>query len=500
MQLLWFRDDLRLTDHPALAAALAASAESAKPLAAIFFVSPAQWQQHSMAPVRRGFLLAHVDALGAALAARGVTLHVRLAPTFTEIPTALAEFCRAQQVSQLFAHQGLEYNERGRDAAVSQALAEHGVACHWLSGDCILPPGSVRTGSGEMFKVFTPFSRAWLRQLALSDWGQYVSAPRFNHAPAAPWQPLAERAEFAPWLTEFDRAHWPVGEVAAQQRLSEFLATQVADYGAQRNFPALAGTSQLSAYLAAGVLSPVTCLRALIAHCGGLPETKQPAFIWLNELIWREFYRHLLALTPRLSKNLPFAQETAALVWRHSPADLAKWQAGQTGFPIIDAAMRALAVTGWMHNRLRMVVASFLAKDLQLDWRLGEDYFMRQLIDGDLAANNGGWQWAAGTGADAAPYFRVFNPTTQGQRFDADGSFIRAWLPELAHVPLKYLHAPSTWLLAHDPSNPYPAPLVDHRVARVQAIAMFAALKAPPLATPKRGDPFSDYAASDEEF
>ena len=249
------------------------------------------------------------------------------------------------------------------------------------------------------------------------------------------------------------------------------------DYGETRDFPAQAGTSVLSPYLAAGIISPRQCVGALQQRLGYRPQSKaQPGFVWLNELIWREFYRHLLVLIPALSMNRPFKPETAALPWSWDPEAFAAWCEGRTGYPVVDAAMRCLNATGWMHNRLRMIVASFLTKDLHIHWRLGEDYFMSRLIDGDLAANNGGWQWAAGTGADAAPYFRVFNPTTQGQRFDPQGEFIRIWVSELADVPAAYVHEPHDWLRLKGRRD-YPAPMVDHAVARVKAIEMFRELE-----------------------
>ena len=268
-----------------------------------------------------------------------------------------------------------------------------------------------------------------------------------------------------------------MGEAEALRRLHAFLDQGVLDYGETRDFPAMAGTSVLSPYLAAGIISPRQCVAALQQRLGGRPQSKaQPGFVWLNELIWREFYRHLLVLVPSLSMNRPFKPETAALPWSWDPDAFAAWCEGRTGYPIVDAAMRCLNATGWMHNRLRMIVASFLTKDLHIHWRLGEDYFMSRLIDGDLAANNGGWQWAAGTGADAAPYFRVFNPTTQGQRFDPQGDFIRTWVSELADLPATYVHQPHDWLRLKG-RQCYPAPMVDHAVARVRAIEMFRDLE-----------------------
>lgn len=472
MKLVWFRHDLRLADNPALRHACAGD----EPVAALFIISPIQWRQHKMAPIRQRFMLAQVDMLGRELAALGIPLHLLRVETFAEMPVALADLCRELGVTQLYANQAIEIDEQRRDHAVSAALAEQAVGCHWLNGCCVLPPGRVLTGSGEMFKVFTPFSRAWLK--VLDEEGFVIHRAPTARGEPLPWQPLAERDFVDAALGELTTdPRWPVGEVEALRRLNIFLEQAVLDYGETRDFPAIAGTSVLSPYLAAGIISPRQCVAALQQRLGYRPQSKaQPGFVWLNELIWREFYRHLLVLIPTLSMNRPFKPETAALPWSWDPDAFAAWCEGRTGYPIVDAAMRCLNATGWMHNRLRMIVASFLTKDLHIHWRLGEDYFMSRLIDGDLAANNGGWQWAAGTGADAAPYFRVFNPTTQGQRFDPQGEFIRTWVTELADIPAAYVHQPHDWLRLKGRQD-YPAPMVDHAVARVRAIEMFRSLE-----------------------
>lgn len=224
---------------------------------------------------------------------------------------------------------------------------------------------------------------------------------------------------------------------------------------------------------------PRQCLNRLRAeHPNLLEQSDGGAFTWLSELIWREFYRHLLVAWPRLCKHRPFVGWTQQVQWRQDEKALTAWQQGKTGFPIVDAAMRQLNGTGWMHNRLRMICASFLVKDLPIDWRAGERYFISQLLDGDLAANNGGWQWAASTGTDAAPYFRIFNPTTQGERFDTQGTFIRQWVPELAEVPERDIHQPHRWAQREGRRLDYPTPMVDHKQARQMTLEAFEAAKA----------------------
>ena len=250
------------------------------------------------------------------------------------------------------------------------------------------------------------------------------------------------------------------------------------DYEKNRDLPALAATSSLSPYLAIGVLSPGQCLSAMEGQLGFVPLSRgEHGFAWLNELIWREFYRHLMVAHPHLSMHRAFKPETEALRWSRDEGDFQRWCDGQTGYPIVDAAMRCLNQTGWMHNRLRMICASFLCKDLHIDWRRGEGYFMSQLIDGDLAANNGGWQWSASTGADAAPYFRIFNPTRQSEKFDPQGDFLRRWLPELLDVPTRHIHQPRAWLDQYEPHNSYPPPIVDHQRAREYTLQLFRELR-----------------------
>ena len=452
-----------MADNPALYEATAGGAR----VEAIYIDCPGQWQQHGRAPIQRDFLSRNLQALNEQLAHLGISLTVLTVDRFAEVPALLAEWLKERQFDALYANRELGIDERRRDKAVQQALT---IPCRVYNGDCVVDHGSLTTRSGDMYKVFTPFAKSWLASVRASGY-------RFLPMPAA----QGESVSCTPLSLSGDRVSseaWPAGEAAAAERLAQFCQSSLRDYGEQRDFPAVNGTSSLSPYLALGVLSPNQCLAAMEYELEQLPFSRgEPGFVWLNELIWREFYRHLLVAFPQLSMERAFKPDTEALQWSRDNEGFRAWCAGQTGYPIVDAAMRCLQQTGWMHNRLRMIVASFLTKDLHIDWRRGEAWFMSKLIDGELAANNGGWQWAAGTGADAAPYFRVFNPSTQGERFDANGDFIRRWVPELAGVPAKVIHAPHDWLDTHQPGHGYPKPMVDHAKARLHAIAMFDALK-----------------------
>ncbi len=466
--LVWLRNDLRITDNKALHAAC--SDPHARVLA-VFIATPEQWRQHNMAPRQAAFIYANVLQVQQALAERGIELICHSCPDFTDSVGWLADFCRQRQVSALFYNRQYEINERQRDAQLEQALAGQ-VICHSFDDSLLLPPGSVQTGNGEMYKVYTPFRKAFIQRLIASDVNA-VPAPR----PRGEVVKFTEPEAFDYPLIDVGKAY-PAGEDAALQRLRAFCREQVRDYVKQRDLPAINGTSNLSPYLAIGVLSPRQCINRLRAECPDVLENPEGgAFCWLNELIWREFYRHLMVAYPALCKHRPFIEWTDEVCWRDDKQALQAWQQGNTGYPIVDAAMRQLNQTGWMHNRLRMISASFLVKDLLIDWRAGERYFMSQLLDGDLAANNGGWQWAASTGTDAAPYFRIFNPTTQGERFDPQGTFIRKWLPELAEVPDNELHHPHRWAEQQQLTLNYPLPIVDHKQARLNTLAAFDAAK-----------------------
>jgi len=460
--LVWFRDDLRLHDHPALYAASLRN----EPLQAIYFVTPGQWEKHDLAPIKADLMERQINQLGTELAELGIPLTVLEVEDYQQLPAAFLSFCQQQKITQLFVNRDIGVYELQRDLAVQQQCDAANIHVQWFDARCVFAPGTVLTGSKEMFKVFTPFSKAWLKRLMAE--GYQV------------WPKPVSRGEVLNWSSvQFDYpktdSHvWPVGEESVLARLRDFCAEKVDVYGEQRDFPAIAGTSQLSPYLALGIITVRQCLAAMQGALGQLPfERGAAGFVWLNELIWREFYQHLLVAFPHLSKHKAFKPDTEHVRWLWDETRFNAWCEGKTGYPIVDAAMRCLKQTGWMHNRLRMIVASFLTKDLHIDWRHGERYFMQQLIDGELAANNGGWQWAASTGADAAPYFRIFNPTTQGQRFDEKGIFIKQWLPELAKVPEKYIHTPHSWLAISQTNHLYPAPIVEHAESRSIALSLF---------------------------
>ncbi|WP_034913392.1 deoxyribodipyrimidine photo-lyase [Erwinia sp. 9145] len=468
--LVWLRSDLRIHDNYALHAACR---DKDATVLALFIATPKQWAAHDMAPRQARFIFCSVQDVRQSLAEKGIALHTIECEDYTASVARLTEFCQQHSVDRLFYNYQYEVNERKRDAAAERALFDIDVISQGFDDSVLLPPGSVLTGNREMYKVFTPFSRAFVKRLH-EGLPECVPAPAARHG--APLNDMPALRPFDYPLQDIDEEMFPVGEGKALQRLRAFCQAPVIDYPQARNAPSVNGTSRVSAYLTVGVLSPRQCLHRLLReHPHALVDSK--IFSWLNELIWREFYRHLLVAFPDLCRHKPFIDWTRKVQWQQNDAHLKAWQAGKTGYPIVDAAMRHLNARGWMHNRLRMITASFLIKDLLIDWRIGERYFMTQLIDGDLASNNGGWQWAASTGTDSAPYFRIFNPTTQGERFDKDGHFIRQWLPELQDVPDKYIHQPGEWAEKKGITLDYPAPIVDHKAARRQTLDAFEAAR-----------------------
>jgi deoxyribodipyrimidine photo-lyase len=463
---MWFRADLRTDDQPALFQALADADRGA---VAVFALCPRQWRAHDWADARVEFLLRCVADLQARLRRLNVPLLLVRTPTFATLPEALLRLARRHACDALYFNREYEVHEQQRDAAVTARLTRAGLRVVALEDQTVLPPDALRTKSGGFYTVFTPFRRAWLARLGAAGGAVLLPPPKRLPALVCPPDELPAR------VSGYDRARgltedWPAGEEAARRRLDAFIAERVAAYRTQRDHPAEAGTSRLAPYLALGVLSP---RRAVVVVRDEAGAGRAGPGCWLDELIWREFYRHVLVGYPRVSRGRAFRVATERLAWRDAEEDFAAWCAGRTGVPLVDAGMRQLAETAWMHNRVRMVTAMFLAKDLLIDWRRGERHFMRSLIDGDLANNNGGWQWSASTGTDAVPYFRIFNPYTQARRYDPEGRYIKRWVPELRAVPSAVLHDAARFTPALRAACRYVQPICDPRAARARALAAF---------------------------
>ena len=458
--LLWFRNDLRTHDNPALNYFLNLPSSPHK-REAIFFISEKQWQTHDWSPIKIDFIKRHAYALVDELINFNIELKLVEVEDFASQLTYLKSYCANNEITNIIANSELEFNEQQRD----KALIDAGVPLILHESDVIAPKGKILNQSGKMFKVFTPFKKAWLQYIRQYSF-EYLGKPSTKEQIKQPFQA-------SPSSNSGISENWPLATDFEKNTLSYFYQKKLNRYDEVRDVPSIKGTSGLSPYLAAGVISPRYILWSLLNHSPDiLIATDSKEFAWLNEIIWRDFYRHLMFDEQKLSKNQCFQEKYNAVKWIDNNELFQAWCEGKTGYPIVDAAMRQLNQTGWMHNRLRMVVASFLTKHLLIDWRKGEKYFMQQLIDGDLASNNGGWQWASSTGCDAQPYFRIFNPIRQSERFDPNGTFIRRYIPELKNVPDKKIHFPHQYISDHKTTTYWPA-IVDHKEARTKALAFY---------------------------
>ena len=482
----WFRRDLRVSDNTALSEAVK-RADSVIP---VFIFEDAFRTGPDVGAARLEFLLQSVESLRKNLLELGHPLVVRCGKSEEILPA----LCQETEAQAVFANKRYEPYAQKRDERMTAALLKIGVGFELFKDAVIWEETDILNLSGKPYTVFTPYSKAWQ--------AKPVPPPRTRLAIRSPQFPVRDFKPDALPVSSAECGHPltqqipPGGERAALETLKIFMAGPVYDYGGNRNFPALDGSSHLSPHLRAGTIGIRTILaelkkaRGKISPAVGAVKLKpedSPVLaaaastrlascdVFLKELIWREFYMQVLHNFPHVTRGA-FRPEYDALKWSDNEEHFAAWCAGQTGYPIVDAAMRCLNATGTMHNRLRMVVAMFLTKDLLIHWQWGERYFMRQLVDGDMAANNGGWQWSAGTGTDAAPYFRIFNPVSQGEKFDAEGKFVRRWIPELKDFSNDLIHQPWENPLLFSKSN-YAPRIVLHEEQRPKCLAMFKAAK-----------------------
>jgi len=427
-KLVWFRNDLRIRDHHALYQAATEGLQSG--VIAVASITPEQWLKQDEAKCKVQFWISCLRSLKEDLATLNIPLLVVYAANNQQLPEQLIDICRRYSVSDVFFNNEYPAYEQQRDLAVEQRLNAGGIRCHRFDSDLILAVGTVVNQQSEPYRVFTPFARAW-RQKYVQVMPDLLPAPQAVTPLAITGDPVPDGQGYgvsrgADWQATL----WPAGSEAAHQRLESFVERKVDLYPQQRDVPSADSTSTLSPYLSVGAISARQCLAAMRCY------SEDPDWFenqWVTELIWREFYRHLIVLYPEMNRWQPFKPEIEErLSWEFDPVLFDAWCNGETGFPIVDAGMKQLLETGWMHNRVRMITASFLTKLLRHDWRLGARFFMQHLIDGDFASNLGGWQWSASVGADAAPYFRIFNPQRQTERFDPQGRYIAEWLPASA--------------------------------------------------------------------
>ena len=464
----WFRRDLRVSDNTALSEA----ARRAEEVVPVFILEDAFRTGPDVGAALLAFLLQSLEALRKNLAELGYKLIVRRGRSEEVLPA----LCRELGAQAVFANKRYEPHSQARDARVFNALNAAGFGFELFKDAVVWEEQEILTQAGKPFTVYTPYSRAWKARAVPSPKARLRKCSVFSMQ-SVPSHPLPNDAgELGHAMKQ---SLTPAGERVALDRLRRFMAGPVYEYAANRNLPAVDGTSQLSPHLRSGTIGIRTILAALgKARAKATAVQQASCDVFLNELIWREFYLQVLHNFPHVTKGA-FRPEYDALRWSDNREHFQAWCEGRTGYPIVDAGMRCLNATGNMHNRLRMIVAMFLTKDLLINWQWGERYFMKQLVDGDLAANNGGWQWSAGTGTDAAPYFRIFNPVSQGEKFDPQGKFVRRWVPELATLSDDYIHQPWEGPLALGRSK-YPQRIVLHAEQRQKCLAMFAAAKQAP--------------------
>ncbi|GKT98462.1 deoxyribodipyrimidine photo-lyase [Fusarium langsethiae] len=482
----WFKMDLRISDNRALALASDKAKEAGVPLIALYIISPQDYEAHLRAPARIDFMLRTLSVIKGDLAKLDIPLYVETVEKRKHLPDRILELMDEWGASHMYANMEYEVDELRREAAMIKDFAENGKAFEVVHDTCIVPPGELRTGAGKQYAVYSPWFKTWIAHIHENlDLLELYEQPEKNPESARekfkklfdveiPEAPTSKRLDDEE--KERLRSFWPCGEHEAKKRLDKFCDERIGNYKDKRNIPADAATSSLSVHLASGTISARTCVRTArdrnkTKKLNGGNEGIQT---WISEVAWRDFYKHVLVNWPYVCMNKPFKPEYSNISWSYDNDHFAAWCEGRTGFPIVDAAMRQMNTMGYMHNRCRMIVASFLAKDLLLDWRKGEKYFMEHLVDGDFASNNGGWGFSASVGVDPQPYFRIFNPLLQSEKFDPNGNYIRKWVPELKDLDSKAIHDPYNRKAGPQAKkNGYPEPIVTHKDCRELALAVY---------------------------
>ena len=479
----WFKNDLRITDNKALHLASEKAKSKGVPLVCIHIISPQDYKAHVTSAVRVDFVLRTLDVLKEDLAALDVPLYIETVQKRKDVPARILDLCSEWGASHLYCNIEYEVDELRREALITRRALARGIAFYAESDTCVVSPGELSSGKGQQYSVYSPWFRAWISYLHTHPHHLDLFLPPSHNPPSArnrykdlfdchiPDAPENSR------LNEEERTRfaslWPAGEHEARERVDKYIKEKINKYKDDRNFPAKNATAIVSVHFSSGTLSA----RTAVATARDANSTKKldggniGIACWISEIAWRDFYKHVLAHWPYICMNKPFKPEYTDITWEYDDELFKKWTSGHTGYPYIDAAIRQLKHTGYMHNRARMGVASFLAKDLLLDWRMGERYFMSKLIDGDFASNNGGWGFSASTGVDPQPYFRIFNPILQSEKFDEKGDYIRKWVPELSHVEGKAIHDPHGRGARNVAA--YPKMCVDHKTSRNRCLARY---------------------------
>ena len=463
--LMWFRNDLRMDDNPALREACKSSDE----VHAIYIYSQNQNKKHNVANCKTEFFIENLKVLESKLSNINIPFNIIHSEGFKDNSEVISNYVKNHSLNKVFWNNQFGIDESERDLSVQNYLKGKNIEFENFDEQVVFAPGSILTGEGKPYSVFTPFKRRWIENFNLDLLDIEFEYTKKN---ATKIKSNVNEFDFQfKKINQVDMSLWPAGEVEALSRLMVYLDKNIFRYAQDRNDPIVDGTSRLSAYLASGIISPKRCiLEALKINNFELDAGEKGIVKWIDEIVWREFYKNIMYSFPKVSKGQPFQDYTKNIEWRFDEKEFTAWKEGKTGFPIIDSAMKQMLSEGWMHNRLRMVVAMFFTKNMLHDWRLGEAFFMQNLVDGDFASNNGGWQWSSSTGTDAAPYFRIFNPLTQSKNFDSDGLFIKKHIKELENIDKKEIHDPSSDIRE---SQNYPKQILDLKQSRLRAIDAF---------------------------
>ena len=467
--LVWLRNDLRMDDNPSLKQACIESEE----VHCIYIYSPEQIELHNEANSKVEFIINNLKDLNKSLKEFNIPLTIISSKGFNDNAKKIIETIKKRSITKVFWNNVFGADEQKRDLDVKQVLQTNNINYETFDDQVVFAPGTIKTGENKPYSVFTPFKRRWIENFNID-----LLDVEFEYSIKNNTEVISNVEDFD---FEYKKSHsvdmslWKIGEENALSILMNYMDEKIYSYSTDRNDPIIDGTSRLSPYLTMGIISSKRCiLEALKKNNFELDSGEKGIIKWIDEIVWREFYRNIMFSFPKVSKGMPFQDYTKNIKWRFNEEEFDAWKNGKTGFPIIDSAMRQLITEGWMHNRLRMVVAMFFTKNMLHDWRLGEAYFMQNLLDGDFSSNNGGWQWSSSTGTDAAPYFRIFNPITQSKNFDSDGLFIKKHVTELKELDKKEIHDPAEKTRNH---LNYPSQILDLKQSRLRAIEAFNSAK-----------------------
>ena len=467
--LVWLRNDLRMDDNPSLKQACIENDE----VHCIYIYSPEQIELHNEANSKVEFIINNLKDLNKSLKEFNIPLTIIRSKGFNDNAEKIIETIKKRSITKIFWNNVFGADEQKRDSDVKQVLQTNNINYETFDDQVVFAPETIKTGENKPYSVFTPFKRRWIENFNID-----LLDVEFEYSIKNKTEVISNVEDFD---FEYKKSHsvdmslWKIGEENALSILMNYMDEKIYSYSTDRNDPIIDGTSRLSPYLSMGIISPKRCiLEALKKNNFELDSGEKGIIKWIDEIVWREFYRNIMFSFPKVSKGMPFQDYTKNIKWRFNEEEFDAWKNGKTGFPIIDSAMRQLTSEGWMHNRLRMVVAMFFTKNMLHDWRLGEAYFMQNLLDGDFSSNNGGWQWSSSTGTDAAPYFRIFNPITQSKNFDSGGLFIKKYVPELKELDKKEIHDPEEKVRNY---LNYPLQILDLKQSRLRAIEAFNSAK-----------------------